>query len=160
MSLNELQPLVKVRRFRTIPQLIVEWIIGLVAFFSIFIGLLAIRSPLSALPPILFGAVIAYGLMKLRERWSRVPITVYRGGHVSIGGELITRDRISGLQVEDLRTEPGLIIGSSVLNYVNVVDASLNLVDGTRRKLRLLEKDFRKISSFLGNEDTAMAEAS
>lgn len=160
MSESELQPLVKVRRLRTISQLIVEWIIGLIAFFSIFIGLLSMASPLSALPAILFGAAVAYGLIKLRERWSRVPITVYKGGHISVGRELITRDRIAGLQVEDMRVEPGLIIGDRVLNYVNVVEASLNLIDGTRRKLRLLEKDFRKISQFLGSEDSAMAEAS
>ena len=39
MSEPGLQPLITVRRYRTVGQLIVEWILGLVAFFSLAAGL-------------------------------------------------------------------------------------------------------------------------
>lgn len=160
MSREDLQPITTITRYRTIPQLIIEWILGLIAFFSIVLGLFGLGASLSTLPSILFGAAVAYGLIKLREKWSRVPITIYRGGHISIGRELITRERIAGLDIEGYRAEPGLIIGSHVMSYVNVVEASLRLRDGAARRLRLLEKDYSTLASILGQEDAATAAAS
>ena len=71
---------------------------------------------------------------------------------------MITRDRIEGLYIVDYRAEPGLIIGQTVLSYVNVVNAILKLKDGTARTLRLLEKDYNSIVSHFG-ESAAAAEA-
>jgi hypothetical protein len=160
MHRETLQPIATVRQYRTVPQLIIEWILGLTAFFSIVFGVLGLAAPLKALPSILIGAASAYGLTRLRERWSRVPVTVYRGGHISIGREVITRERVAGLEIVDHRAEPGLIIGAHVLSYVNVVEALLRLSDGTTRRLRLLEKDYRTLANILGQEGAAAAEAS
>jgi hypothetical protein len=160
MHKETLQPIATVRQYRTIPKLIIEWILGLTAFFSIVFGVLGLAAPMRALPSILIGAASAYGLTRLRERWSRVPVTVYSGGHVSIGREVITRERVAGLEIVDHRAEPGLIIGTHVLSYVNVVEVFLRLSDGTTRRLRLLEKDYRTVASLFGREDTTAAEAS
>lgn len=126
------------RCYRTLSQLVIEWLLGFFGVLFLFFGLVSLPS---SIPGLAIGAAMLYMLFRIRDGWSRKPVKVYSDGSITLGKELFGRNMIKSVTVVSEHLEPGLIIGQSVLSYELVTELQLDLVDGSRRRLRLKSGD-------------------
>jgi len=145
-----LEVVYRTRMFRTLGQLIVEWVVGLASAFFLLMGLATIFS--GGVLAMLLGGAGFYLLTRLRDVWSRKPVTIYSNGDVMIGGTVIRRDEVREVRVFGERVEPGLIIGQTVLSYEPVVEAGILTSGGAVHRLRLKSHDFAELMKYLKTE--------
>lgn len=137
MDVERGQLLFSGRGFRTLGQLILEWIVGLIAVFSLF---MAVFNPLMLLVALAFG----YLLYRLLTGWHRKRVEVWSGGIV-VGREFIPWSSVEGLDVGRDRVEAGLILGQTILTYEHVVEAVIRLAD-RHLKIRLKSSDSERFA--------------
>jgi len=141
------EPIFTAKCFRTVPQLILEWVMALVGAILLLFGMAA---SVSGIISLLLGLATLYGLIKMRQEWSRKPIAVYNDGSVKLGKERFSRSDVVEISVTSEKIEPGLIIGQTVLTYEEVVEGRLILSNGTSRKIRLKKGDYISFIEALG----------
>jgi hypothetical protein len=127
----------RAREFRKVRQLIVEWILALVAAISI------LTAALGSVPGLAVGLALLYVLYRLRVAgaWTRRVVEIFPTA-LKVGDKVVPWDSIREIRMVATRMEPGLIIGDRIYSYEEVVEAEVVPRNSPPITLRLKMEDF------------------
>ena len=128
----------RTREFRSVSQLIVEWLLGLLAVFTLPFSIAGLNPAGVAVG---VGAVYLLYRLRVVGAWTRRRVEVYPTA-LRVGQKAVTWDSVLGVRMVNSKFEPGLILGDRVYSYVQVVVAEVLLKGEPTLRLRLRMEDF------------------